>query len=426
MFRAVLAAGVSVGVLLMLAGCASDAGEKPSAPVHVLTIKGALAYRERIALPPDSTAVVDLRDTSSAGVAVVGEQRVALAGKQVPIPFELAVDRAALPSGKTYSVRGAIEQGGQVTWLSAATVIDPQQDAIDLGMLNLQAVQGGEPVAVSWRCGDQLTDTEEIGDKLRLTLGSTHYNMRQVEAASGTQYASIDDATTTFWSKGERARLTLKGKAWPECVRADRVAVAFRAAGHEPDWHIEMGTRTLFTTADGITRIDALTPAAEATAASRRYAVTPALQVTIANRLCVDTMSGMPRPNSVTVWLDGRELHGCGGDPASLLQGREWRVEDIAGTGVVDGSRATLNFGVDGQLAGSGSCNQYSGSYTLTGEDLRVPSNTAMTLMACVPELMQQESRLFQMLSQVQRFKISADGALILDTGDGGTITARR
>ena len=159
MFRAVVAAGVSVGVLLMLAGCASEAGEKPSASVHVLTIKGALVYRERTALPPDSTAVVDLRDTSSASVTVVAEQRVALAGKQVPIPFELVVDRAALPGGKTYSVRGAIEQAGQVTWLSAATLIDPQQDAIDLGTLNLQAVQGSEPVALSWRCGDQLIDT---------------------------------------------------------------------------------------------------------------------------------------------------------------------------------------------------------------------------------------------------------------------------
>jgi heat shock protein HslJ/uncharacterized lipoprotein YbaY len=410
----------------MLAGCASDAGEKLSASAHALTIKGALVYRERIALPPDSTAVVDLRDTSSASVTVVAEQRVALAGKQVPIPFELAADRAALPGGKTYSVRGAIEQGGQVTWLSAATVIDPQQDAIDLGMLNLQAVQGGEPVAVSWRCGDQLTDTDEISGKLRLTLDGTHYNLRQVEAASGTQYVAVDDATTTFWSKGERARLTVKGKAWPECVRLDRVEVAFRAAGHEPDWHIEMGTRTRFSTADGTTHIDVLTPAAEATAASRRYAVTPALQVTIANRLCVDTMSGMPRPSSVTVLLDGRELHGCGGDPASLLLGGEWRVEDIAGTGVVDGSRATLNFDADGQLAGSASCNQYSGSYSLTGEDLRVSSKTAMTLMACVPELMDQESRLLQLLSQVRRFKISVDGALILETGDGGTITARR
>lgn len=425
MFRAGFAAVMSVSVLLMLAGCASDTGEKRSAFTPTLAIKGALVYRERIALPPDSIAVIELRDTASVA-AVIVEQRIALAGKQVPIPFELSVDRAALPSGKTYSLRGVIEQAGQVQWLSAAAAIDPQLDAIDLGMLNLQAVQGGEPVTISWRCGDQLIDTEQIGSKLRLTLDATLYNMRQVEAASGTQYVALDDATTTFWSKGERASLMVKGNAYSGCVRADQVAVAFRAGGNEPGWHLEMGTRTLFATADGTTRIDALTPAAESTATFRRYAVTPTLQVTIANRLCVDTMSSMPRPNSVTVLLDGRELHGCGGDPAILLQGGEWGVVDIAGAGVVDGSRATLHFGADGQLAGSGSCNRYSGSYTLTGEGLRVSSKTAMTMMACVPELMQQESRLLQLLSQVQRFRISPDGALILETNDGKTIMARR
>jgi len=31
-----------------------------------------------------------------------------------------------------------------------------------------------------------------------------------------------------------------------------------------------------------------------------------------------------------------------------------------------------------------------------------------------------------QLLSQVRRFRLSADGALILNADDGGTITARR
>jgi len=424
MQRAVAWSVLSVWMVAVLAGCAGETAVNPPAPLSVLPITGVLAYRERIALPPDSVAVVELREALSAGA--IANQRIPLAGKQVPIPFELSADRAALLAGKIYSVRGAIEQAGQVKWLSAAVTVDPQQAVIDLGMLDLQAVQGDEPVALTWRCGDRLTHTEQIGNRLRLTLGDMHFNLLQVETASGTRYAAVDDATMTFWSKGERARLTVKGQAYSECIRADREAVAFRAGGNEPGWHLEIGARTLFTTADGKTRIDELTPAAESTATSRRYAVTPTLQVTIVDRLCVDTMSGMPRPNAVTVLLDGRALHGCGGDSASLLQGGEWVVEDIAGAGIVDGSRATLNFGADGELAGSGSCNRYSGSYTLTGEGLSVSSKTAMTMMACVPELMQQESRFMQLLSQVRRFRLSADGALILEADDGGTITARR
>jgi heat shock protein HslJ/uncharacterized lipoprotein YbaY len=420
MQRAAMWVVLSVWMVAVLAGCASETTVNPAA----LPIKGALVYRERIALPSDSVAVIELREATSA--EIIAAQRISLAGRQVPIAFELSANRAALPAGKTYRVRGAIEQAGQVTWLSAAVAIDPQQAAVDLGMLDLQAVQGGEPEALAWRCGDQLIHTEQIGSKLRLTQGDAHYRLRQVEAASGAHYAAVDDATTTFWSKGERARLMLKGKAYSECVRTDRGEVAFRAGGNEPGWRLEMGTRTLFTTADGTTRIEALTPVAASTLTSRRYIVTPTLGVTVVDRLCVDTMSGMPRPNSVTVVLDGRELHGCGGDPASLLQGGEWVVEDIAGAGIVDGSYATLNFGADGELAGSGSCNRYSGSYTLTGEGLSVSSKTAMTMMACVPALMQQESRFMQLLSQVRRFRFGVGGALILEAGDGGTITARR
>jgi heat shock protein HslJ/uncharacterized lipoprotein YbaY len=396
----------------------------PAASSAVLPIKGALAYRERIALPPDSIAMVELREVTS--TETIATQRIPLAGKQVPIPFELTPRRAALPGGKTYSVRGLIEQAGEVKWLTAAIPIDPQQATIDLGMLDLQAVQGEAPEALAWRCGDQLINTEQIGSKLRLTLGSMIYKLRQVESASGTRYVAVDDATTLFWSKGERARLTVKGKAYSECVQADQVAVAFHAGGNEPGWHLELGTRTMFATADGTTRVDELTPAADTTGITRRYAVTPALQVTIADRLCVDTMSGMPFPNSVTVLLNGRELHGCGGDPATLLQGGEWVVEDMAGAGIVDGSHATLNFGADGELAGSGSCNRYSGSYALTGEVLSVSSKTAMTMMACVPALMEQESRFMQLLSQVRRFRLDANGALILESDGTGTITARR
>ncbi len=415
---------LSAGALAVLAGCVNKPAVKPAAPLAVLSIEGALSYRERIALPPDSIAVVELREAAS--VEPIAAQRIPLNGKQVPIPFALTASRAALPAGKTYSVRGAIEQAGQVSWVSAAVAIDPQHAAIDLGMLNLQAVQGREPERFSWRCGDRLVDTVQIGSKQRLTLDNSHFNLRQIEAASGARYEAIDDSSTSFWSKGTRARLTLKGKAYPECVRADTPAAAFRASGNEPGWHLEMGSRTRFNTADGAIHIDVLTPAAETAATSRRYALAPGLQVTVVDRLCVDTMSGMPHPNRVTIWLNGPKLHGCGGDPSALLQGGEWRVVDIAGTGIVDGSHATLNFGADGQLTGSGSCNRYSGRTTLTGEGLTVSAKTAMTLMACVPELMQQERRFMQLLEQTRRFRFDKAGALILETDGKGRLTARR
>jgi len=46
--------------------------------------------------------------------------------------------------------------------------------------------------------------------------------------------------------------------------------------------------------------------------------------------------------------------------------------------------------------------------------------------MACAPALMRQEDLFLDVLRNLQRFTLSPDGALILHTGDGRTITARR
>ena len=67
-------------------------------------------------------------------------------------------------------------------------------------------------------------------------------------------------------------------------------------------------------------------------------------------------MSGMPFPFSAEVIIAGRAFRGCAGEPDTLLIGDEWVVEDIGG-GLIDRSRATLDFGVDGRLAGRASCN---------------------------------------------------------------------
>ena len=37
----------------------------------------------------------------------------------------------------------------------------------------------------------------------------------------------------------------------------------------------------------------------------------------------------MPHPSTVVVLFGGKELRGCGGDPAALLQGAEWLLEHI-------------------------------------------------------------------------------------------------
>jgi hypothetical protein len=148
--------------------------------------------------------------------------------------------------------------------------------------------------------------------------------------------------------------------------------------GHNMLADIGGGEMTLITLKD-MKRLMAPTPAPQRTAAFTRYSTRADgtdVTVTVFERVCRDTMIGMPHPNAIEVLLDGGKLTGCGGDPASLLQGREWAVEEINGAGRVDGSRATLNFGDNGRVSGRASCNAYTGAYSLSGEELTI-SNTA-------------------------------------------------
>lgn len=414
--------------LIGLTACAnlgSGMTEDPSK----LVVKGALTYKARIALPPDSHAIVELRDASRADGPVVAKQRIDLQGRQVPIPFELRVDRAKLADGKRYAVRGGVLTEGRPAWASDPVALGGISGVVDVGTLNMTPVRTGA-FASTFQCGDQQATIDYTQYSMRLTVGEETFNLRPVPAASGAKYEAIGDATTFFWSKGRNATLVVKGKSYPECTSmSDAAPPPFRATGNEPGWRLDIeGGKMTLVTDNGARRLVTAAPPVETSADSRRYvASTDAgpLVVTIFERACTDTMSGMPHPHAVDVAFGGRTLTGCGGDPVDLLKGPEWVVEDINRTGIIDNSRMTLDFAPDGRISGRASCNMYTGRYTLTGEALTV-SNTAATLRVCAPSLMQQEEKFLGVLRNVRRFDFSEDGALILRTDDSGTITARR
>ncbi len=205
--------------------------------------------------------------------------------------------------------------------------------------------------------------------------------------------------------------------------------VPFRATGNEPSWRLDIDRKEMtLLTNFGQERLVAATPTAEVSSATTKYVGRTGqgdLVATIVNRLCVDSMSGMPHPQSVTVVVDGNTLTGCGGAPASLLQGAEWTVVEIGGAPLVTGSQVTLDFAPEGRVAGHASCNNFTGAYTLSGEGLAI-SQVAGTMMMCNAALMDQERRFLDALGGVQNFSIAADGALLLRIGDGRTIKAQR
>jgi uncharacterized lipoprotein YbaY len=84
------------------------------------TVTGAVLYLQRIALGPTAAVTVRLVDVSlaDASAEVLAEQTIAMAGRQVPIPFELAYAPDAIDERHDYAVQARIEEEGALRFLT--------------------------------------------------------------------------------------------------------------------------------------------------------------------------------------------------------------------------------------------------------------------------------------------------------------------
>jgi heat shock protein HslJ len=98
-------------------------------------------------------------------------------------------------------------------------------------------------------------------------------------------------------------------------------------------------------------------------------------------------------------------------DPA--LTGTAWLAETIMGRPVIDYSASTIAFEADGRVQGRGGCNRYFGTAAIDGERVSFGAMGA-TKMACVPALMDQETRFFQALASAERWSFDEHGLLLI------------
>lgn len=111
-----------------------------------------------------------------------------------------------------------------------------------------------------------------------------------------------------------------------------------------------------------------------------------------------------------------------GPSPSGTLVGTAWWVEDILGGGVIDSSRTTIGFTLDGIAAGNGGCNRFTGAYKLDGENISM-GPFAGTMMACPEALMNQDRSFHEALEQVTSWRIDAQtGLLHLQNQAGETV----
>ncbi len=383
-------------------------------------VSGALTYLPRIALPDEATVTVSLQGAFG---TVLGETRFDTEGAQVPLSFSLD----AMP-GLNGTLGALIRVDGATWWLAQDVPVPAGQDPVDLGQVRLEPFT---PLAFAnaFDCGGMAVSFGIAGEQAVLRVGDRDYEMRQVVSASGARYVAVADDGTEFWSKGDEAMLTVEGQDMGTCTRAVPEPADYRARGNEPGWSATIGESVIDLDADygALTRS---TPRPEVQVQPGAYVFDmPAIEarLTLEDRLCADDATGMPYPHHATLLLEGRELAGCGGDPASLLTGADWLITDIDGDAVAGEADATLAFTADGRAYGSTGCNRFFGGYSLTGEGLSL-GRMGVTMMACPAPLMAQERAVLDALSAVTRFEIGAEGALHLMGGaqDAALLTLRR
>jgi heat shock protein HslJ len=99
-------------------------------------------------------------------------------------------------------------------------------------------------------------------------------------------------------------------------------------------------------------------------------------------------------------------LSGCASDPVQLESDKTYKVEWIGERPVVERSHLTITLGEDGRAYGSAGCNHWFASYSRDGDKLNF-GQAGATRKMCAPELMEQEQRFLETLSQVQRWDVS-------------------
>ena len=101
--------------------------------------------------------------------------------------------------------------------------------------------------------------------------------------------------------------------------------------------------------------------------------------------------------------------------PFSLI-GSEWLLEDLAGSGMMDGIQSTLTFPETGKIAGNGSCNRFFGSAEISGDTIKL-GPLASTRMACPDPVMNQEMKYLAALQAAERFEWKDPNLLIYCKG---------
>lgn len=108
--------------------------------------------------------------------------------------------------------------------------------------------------------------------------------------------------------------------------------------------------------------------------------------------------------------------------PLPTLVGTNWLARTIADQTPIQGTSVFATFNQDGRVTGNDGCNNFNGSYTVSGNQLTLDPNMISTKMACQPDINQQAAAFVTALLATTRYEL-AGNLLMLYQGDVAGIT---
>jgi heat shock protein HslJ len=97
------------------------------------------------------------------------------------------------------------------------------------------------------------------------------------------------------------------------------------------------------------------------------------------------------------------------------LRGSEWRPSFMSAAELPAAAHVLVHFNPDGRITGKGRCNQFFGSYTISGETIRI-GPLVSTRKGC-PGLLEAETAFFATLEAAKSFAQDGDNLVLFDAG---------
>lgn len=277
-------------------------------------------------------------------------------------------------------------------------------------------------------CGGERAELRFEGDEVTLAFDRQAARVVAERTASGVRWSSTALDDTWIWNKGDEYTVSFLGRQLPPCTATERAPKPFVAIVHEPSFHLSIVDGTMTVSRPGAEPVELAVGEPSDHEGDRVWRGSlddRGLVLRVGGARCRDTMSGIWHPATALLTVGGETYPGCAGDPVDLLAVGEWQVVSIGGEAFPEEPPATIEFMAEGRVGGSGGCNRWSGAFRL-GEGLGIGPHLVSTMMACLEPVMATERRLLDALPLVTAFDFDESGRLVLATGDGKAIVARR